>query len=166
MEKIILPALEVEAFDELSELSADEQLLLAQATEAMQRAYAPYSGFRVGAAIVLENGVIVQGNNQENMAYPSGLCAERVAFFHAGAMYPGERIHKLAITAGSDQFPSERPIAPCGACRQSMLEYELNQGQPITLLMRGLKGRIYRVKGIQSLLPLYFNEEGLKKGSY
>ena len=166
MEKMILPALEVEVFDQLSELAADEQMLLAQATTAMQRAYAPYSGFRVGAALVLANGVIVQGNNQENMAYPSGLCAERVAFFHAGAMHPGEKMVKLAITAGSAQFPSDRPIAPCGACRQSMLEYELNQGEPITLLMRGLEGRIYRVKGIQSLLPLYFNEEGLKQGSY
>ncbi len=162
MEKMILPPLEVEVFDDLIEMPQDEQELMAEATQAMERAYAPYSGFHVGAAIRLENGQIIQGNNQENMAYPSGLCAERVAFFHAGAAYPGKKILKLAITAGSKDFPSDHPIAPCGACRQSMLEYELNQKEPIVVIMRGIEGKVYRIVGVQSLLPLFFNEEGLK----
>lgn len=159
---MILPPLEVEVFDDLIEMPQDEQELMAEATQAMERAYAPYSGFHVGAAIRLENGQIIQGNNQENMAYPSGLCAERVAFFHAGAAYPGKKILKLAITAGSKDFPSDHPIAPCGACRQSMLEYELNQKEPIVVIMRGIEGKVYRIVGVQSLLPLFFNEEGLK----
>lgn len=163
MEKMILPALEVEVFDDITEMPHDEQELMTEATAAMDRAYAPYSGFHVGAAIRLENGTIIQGNNQENMAYPSGLCAERVAFFHAGAMHPGAKILKLAITAGSDSFPSDHPIAPCGACRQSMLEYELNQQQAITVILRGKEGKTYRLHGVKSLLPLFFNEEGLKQ---
>lgn len=162
MEKMILPALEIEVFDDLIEMPQDERELMAEATQAMERAYAPYSGFHVGAAIRLENGQVIQGNNQENMAYPSGLCAERVAFFHAGAMHPGLKILKLAITAGSDSFPSDHPIAPCGACRQSMLEYELNQHHPITVILRGKEGKTYRLHGVKSLLPLFFNEEGLK----
>jgi cytidine deaminase len=163
MEKWILPPIEVDVFEHTFELPEDEQRLLESATEVMHRAYAPYSQFKVGAALYLQNGVVIQGSNQENMAYPSGLCAERVAFFHAGTMYPGERITKLAITAGALNFPSDHPIAPCGACRQSMLEYELNQKEPIVVIMRGLEGKTYRIKGVQSLLPLYFNEEGLKK---
>jgi cytidine deaminase len=162
MEKMILPALEVEVYEHLHELPQDERELMEQAAKAMLRAYAPYSGFSVGAAIVLEGGEVIQGNNQENMAYPSGLCAERVAFFHAGAAYPGKKILKLAITAGSKDFPSDHPIAPCGACRQSMLEYELNQNEPIVVIMRGIEGKVYRIVGVQSLLPLFFNEEGLK----
>jgi cytidine deaminase len=163
MEKWILPAMEVEVFDRLDELPEEEQKLLASATEAMQAAYAPYSRFKVGAALILENGQVITGNNQENMAYPSGLCAERVAFYYAGAHYPGVTIKKLAITAAAEHFPSDHPIAPCGACRQSMLEYELNQKESIVILMRGAEGKTYRVQGIHSMLPLFFNEEGLKR---
>jgi cytidine deaminase len=163
MEKWILPSIEVEVFDHVEELPQDEQILLTHAHNAMKRAYAPYSHFHVGAAIYLDNGQVIEGNNQENMAYPSGLCAERVAFFHAGAMFPGVKITKLAITAQAEHFPSDHPIAPCGACRQSMLEYELNQKSPITVIMRGVEGKTYRMHGVHSLLPLFFNEEGLKK---
>ena len=154
---------EVEEFDSPEFLPADEQKLLNEAILAKNNAYAPYSQFKVGAALLMENGLILHGNNQENMAYPSGLCAERVAFFAAGANYPGMPIHKVAITAASEKFPSDHPIAPCGACRQAMLEYEMNQNSPITLIMRGTTGKVYRISGIRQLLPIYFHEEGLKK---
>ncbi|MFM9985082.1 MAG: cytidine deaminase [Flavobacteriales bacterium] len=154
---------EVEEFDSPELLPEDEQRLLQEAILAKNNAYAPYSQFKVGAALLMENGLVIHGNNQENMAYPSGLCAERVAFFAAGAHYPGMPIHKVAITAASEKFPSDHPIAPCGACRQAMLEYEMNQKTPITLIMRGTTGKIYRISGIRQLLPIYFHEEGLKK---
>lgn len=154
---------EVEEFDSPELLPEDEQRLLHEAIHAKNNAYAPYSQFRVGAALLMENGLIIHGNNQENMAYPSGLCAERVAFFAAGANYPGMPIYKVAITAASEKFPSDHPIAPCGACRQAMLEYEMNQQSPITLIMRGTTGKVYRISGIRQLLPIYFHEEGLKK---
>ncbi len=153
---------EIEELSSLEELLPDERELLINASIAKENAYAPYSRFHVGAALLMENGLTILGNNQENMAYPSGLCAERVAFFAAGAQYPKMAIHKVAITAASELFPSNHPIAPCGACRQAMLEYEMNQKSPITLIMRGTTGKVYRVKGISQLLPLFFHEEGLK----
>jgi cytidine deaminase len=161
MEKLRFLA-EIESMDAIEELSVEERNLMEHASAAMSRAYAPYSEFRVGAALLLQSGVIVEGNNQENMAYPSGLCAERVAFYYAGATRSGDPIRMVALTAGSDNFPSDHPVAPCGACRQVMLEYESNQQSPITLLMRGKTGKIYRMRGISSLLPLSFNEQGLK----
>lgn len=153
---------EVEEFDSPEMLPADEQALLERAIEAKNAAYAPYSRFKVGAALQMANDLVIKGNNQENMAYPSGLCAERVAFFAAGANYPGVSVLKVAITAAAEHFPSDHPIAPCGACRQAMLEYEMNQKQPITLIMRGTTGKVYRVHGIRQLLPIFFHEEGLK----
>jgi len=161
MEKITISTL-VEVFENSQELPQTEQELLQTANEALEHAYAPYSRFRVGAAILLANGLVLKGNNQENAAYPSGLCAERVAFFAAGANYPGVAILKVAITAASMDFASDHPVAPCGACRQSMLEYEMNQSEPITVLMRGLSGKTFRTVGIRQLLPLFFHEEGLK----
>lgn len=163
MQKIILHT-EIDCYDSPDELQDSEQQLLHAATEALENAYAPYSRFKVGAALLLENGLIVKGNNQENMAYPSGLCAERVAIFAAGANFPGISIKMIAITAASIDFPSDHPIAPCGACRQSMLEYELNQKQPIVIIMRGSIGNTYRASGVQQLLPLFFYETGLKIG--
>ncbi|MBX7050593.1 MAG: cytidine deaminase [Flavobacteriales bacterium] len=161
MEKFVIHT-EVFAFDQPEELALTEQKLLEAATEAMRDAYAPYSRFKVGAAILLENGVVIKGNNQENAAYPSGLCAERVAIYACGANYPGIRIISIAITAGSLDFASDHPIAPCGACRQTMLEYELNQESPIAVIMRGRSGKIYRCEGIKQLLPIFFHEDGLK----
>lgn len=153
----------IESYESAAELTATaEQMLLERATYAMSRAYAPYSGFHVGAALLLENGEVVLGNNQENMAYPSGLCAERVAFYYAGANHPGVKIRAIALTAGSNEFPSDHPVAPCGACRQVMLEYENNQQSPIVMIMRGVTGKVFRMVGVTQLLPLSFNEEGLK----
>jgi len=152
----------VESFDSHVELPADEQELLESATAVMKNAYAPYSHFHVGAAVRLGNGNIVQGSNQENMAYPSGLCAERVAFYAAGAQNPGIPILKVAITAESEAITGDHPVAPCGACRQAMLEYELHHKQPITVILKGRLGKVYRIQGISQLLPLFFNEDGLK----
>lgn len=145
------------------ELNQEESLLLNRAIESSKNAYAPYSRFNVGAAVLLSNGTIVIGNNQENVAYPSGLCAERVAFFAAGAQYPGEEIKSVAIYAYSDVFEVKDAVAPCGACRQAMAEYELKQGKPISLLMAGPDGNVKKIADINSLLPLIFNEAKLKK---
>lgn len=153
---------EFQIFSKLDEMSSEEQQLLLAAKDAVTQAYAPYSGFSVGAALLLEDGTIIKGNNQENAAYPSGLCAERVAFFWAGANHPGKKIIAVAITALSKIVSTDHPITPCGACRQSMLEYELNQNQNITLIMQGSSGSIYKVEGVKQLLPLYFNEDGLR----
>jgi cytidine deaminase len=111
----------------------------------------------------LSDGTIVTGNNQENAAFPSGLCAERVAFFSAGALYPGAVITDAAIVASSERFDVDHPITPCGACRQVMLEYELNQDVEIRLLFSGNTGKIIRMVGVRNLLPLFFHESSLRK---
>ncbi len=161
MQKITIQT-EIECYENSDELHVSEQQLLTLAGEAKDSAYAPYSRFKVGAALLLEDGTIVKGNNQENVAYPSGLCAERVAIFAAGANFPGKRIKKIAITAASMDFPSDHPVAPCGACRQTMLEYELNQGEEIVIIMKGTTGKTYRSISVRQLLPLFFHEDALK----
>jgi cytidine deaminase len=152
---------EIEVYASKSELLPDEQQLLAKAEEARENAYAPYSNFKVGAAVLLENGVIVIGNNQENAAYPSGLCAERVAVYAAAALYPNTCILKVAITAEAPTYTITQPVAPCGACRQSLLEYELQQKTDMVMLLHGEKGDVYRVNGLKQLLPLYFGQQAL-----
>jgi cytidine deaminase len=162
METLRIEAL-IEVFEHSSELTPAEQSLLERAEQAMHRAYAPYSQFRVGAAILLANEHVIEGNNQENGAYPSGLCAERVAMFMASASFPGIPVQAIAITASSSIISVDHPISPCGACRQVLLEYQLNQENPIVLLLKGATGKTYRLRGLTQLLPLFFNEEGLKK---
>ena len=128
-----------------------------KAQEARESAYAPYSNFRVGVAIRLESGEIVIGNNQENAAYPSGLCAERVAIFYVGAAYPNEKIVEIAITARSQNQILDQPIGPCGACRQSMLEYEQKQNSSIPVYFTGETGSIIKVESIKDFLPFGFD---------
>ncbi|MDE5942341.1 MAG: cytidine deaminase [Muribaculaceae bacterium] len=141
-----------------NELSADEQKLVDEAREATERSYAPYSNFRVGAAIELDNGVRVTGANQENVAFPSGTCAERSACFYAHARYPEAKFKKIAIAArGTDgEFVAE-PVAPCGACRQALLEYETLAQGPVEVLLVG-KEKIYRLPSVASTLPFAFSE--------
>ena len=139
------------------ELSAEDLNLLQRARQAREGAYAPYSGFKVGAALLLESGEIVIGSNQENASYPSGLCAERVAIFQAGARFPGSPVRSIAITATGRVAQLTIPAAPCGNCRQSMLEYESRQGTPIRILMQGEAGQIYECPSVASLLPLGFD---------
>jgi cytidine deaminase len=148
-------------FDTVQELPTDIQDLMEQAIAVRKNAYAPYSKFRVGAAILLDNGKIVLGSNQENAAYPSGLCAERVAIFHAGAIYPEARILKMAITAASDTNKTIAPIPPCGSCRQSIAEYEIRQDSPIEIYFMGETGAIYKSASLKNLLPLLFDKKFL-----
>ena len=158
--KITISFLEYEVGEELP---AGEELLVSKATEAVSTAYAPYSRFNVGAAVLMENGEIICGSNQENTAYPSGLCAERVAIFTAKAKYPEMAIKSIAVTAHTDLFPIEEPLTPCGGCRQVIAETEMRQKSKIKILMKGESGPIMSVLGIESLLPLMFHEEKLKK---
>lgn len=151
----------IKVFNSLEELPQDIQELMNLAVEIRKKAYAPYSHFRVGAAILLDNGQTVVGSNQENAAYPSGLCAERVAIFHAGAVFPEAKIVKLAITAASDHNPTLSPIPPCGACRQSIAEYEFKQETPIEIYFMGESGEIFLSDSISSLLPLSFDKSAL-----
>lgn len=148
-------------YDSLDELPKDIQSLMDQAIEIRKKAYAPYSQFRVGAALLLDNGKIVLGSNQENAAYPSGLCAERVAIFYAGSMYPEAKILKIAITAASDTNQTKAPIPPCGSCRQSIAEYEIKQETPIEIYFMGEIGSIYQSASLKNLLPFMFDKKFL-----
>ncbi len=138
------------------DLSIDEQELLDKAVEAAAKAYAPYSNFRVGAALMLEDGSILAANNQENAAYPSGLCAERVALFYASAAHPGLKVKAIAITAINNNGLIDMPVTPCGACRQVMAEYENNSGIPMRIIMRGQSGPVMVVDSVSRLLPFAF----------
>lgn len=148
-------------YDTIPELPTDVQTLMEQAIAIRKKAYAPYSKFRVGAALLLDNGEIVLGSNQENAAYPSGLCAERVAIFHAGAVYPEAKIVKMAITAASDTNTTAAPIPPCGACRQSIAEYEFKQDQAIEIYFMGEIGVVYKSDSLKNLLPFMFDKNFL-----
>jgi cytidine deaminase len=149
------------AFESLNELSTNDQSLMQRAIEIRKNAYAPYSKFKVGAAILLDNGQVVVGSNQENAAYPSGLCAERVAIFQSGAVYPDAKIVKMAITAGSIENKTTKPIPPCGACRQSIFEYEFKQDADIEIFFMGETGEVYKSNSIKNLLPLTFDKNFL-----
>lgn len=147
------------------ELDSDDASLMAAACQALQGAYAPYSQFHVGAAVLLADGTVVLGSNQENAAYPSGMCAERTAIFAAGANHPGQRILAVAVTARPVSSPVCVAVSPCGACRQVMLEYEMKQNQPIRMLMQGENGETYVLDSVASLLPVGFSAANLKTGS-
>ena len=148
-------------FNGMDDLPSEVQLLMQQAIAVRKNAYAPYSKFRVGAAILLENDKIVIGSNQENAAYPSGLCAERVAIFQAGAIYPDVKMKTIAITAASDNNTTKSPIPPCGSCRQSIAEYELRQNDNIEIYFMGESGEVYKSNSIKNLLPLSFDNTSL-----
>jgi cytidine deaminase len=160
MKKITITS-QFSAYSSLQELPTDVQKLMEQAVEVRKRAYAPYSKFRVGAALLLNNGQTVLGSNQENAAYPSGLCAERVAIFQAGAIYPDAKILKMAITAASDSNKTIAPIPPCGGCRQSIAEYETRQDSPIEIYFMGEIGDIYKSDSLKNLLPFMFDKKFL-----
>ena len=143
------------------ELSDEQRAVVTIAKEQTKHSYCPYSGFHVGAAAKLANGVIVPGCNQENAAYPSGLCAERTALFAAGAQYPEEPVTMLAIACFTDGHFTAEPGAPCGACRQVMLETEHRYGGKMQVLLYGEKGT-YVIDSAADLLPLIFVSENLK----
>ena len=148
-------------FDDISELSTQDAWLLNEARDVTKQAYAPYSNFYVGAAAKLVNGEIVAGTNQENASYPVGLCAERVLLASASTLYPEIAIETMAISYHSGNGDSNKPIAPCGMCRQSLQEYEIRVKQPIRLILGGLEGRIFIFEKASQLLPLGFTSESM-----
>lgn len=148
-------------FESIEELDASSQKMMKLAIEARKKAYAPYSKFTVGCSILLDNGKVVEGSNQENAAYPSGLCAERVAIFYAGSNYPNAKILKLFISASPQDRELEQPIPPCGSCRQSIAEYEIKQDQNIEIYFMGGKGKIYKSNSLKNILPFMFDKKYL-----
>jgi len=149
-----------EEFGSDKELKAGEQELPGLAREAAANAYAPYSKFHVGAAVLLENGKIITGSNQENAAYPSGLCAERVALFYASAHYPDVPVKAIAVAAVKDQKAVEAPVPPCGGCRQVFIEWEDRFEKPFAVIMAGSK-KIIRTEKAAYLLPFSFQKDFL-----
>jgi cytidine deaminase len=161
MKKHILTTTFTEYADD-KELPGPDLELLQSARTAAKNAYAPYSKFQVGAALKLENGIVVIGNNQENAAYPSGLCAERVAIFSAGANYPDYGVSAIAICCVTEN-KTGKPFSPCGACRQVLGEYETRAGKPMRIILGGMKGTAYVIGSVRDLLPLAFDGESLKR---
>ncbi len=157
--KVIKTTLSI--YKNLEELPSNIQQLFKKAVEARDKAYAPYSNYAVGAAIELESGKIIQGSNQENAAYPSGLCAERTAIFYTGANHPEEKIKHMAISVKSKDKIVDTPGPPCGACRQAIAEYEFKQNKKIEIYMRGETGEILKADSLADLLPLAFNNSFL-----
>ncbi len=151
----------LQVYTDIRELPKTIQNLMDAAIEARNNAYAPYSKFNVGAAILLDNEEVVIGNNQENACFPSGLCAERTAIYYAGAKYPKAKILRMAITASSQNQVTDNPIPPCGACRQSIAEYEIKQDQPIEIYFMGVKGKVVKSYSLANLLPLLFESSVL-----
>ena len=147
----------------LSELSAEEQQLVSNAKSAFKTAYAPYSGFLVGASVLLENGEVINGSNQENVAYPSGLCAERVALFYAGAKHPNIKVNTIAVSVLSKNFDVTDVISPCGACRQVMAEYEDKQDNPIKVILHSPTDEVLIANRVEDLLPFMFKSPLLKQ---
>lgn len=146
-----------ESIESYQDLDTTEKKLFDAAKKIRDSAYAPYSNFTVGCAILLENDEIITGSNQENAAYPSGLCAERTTIFWIGANYPDQKIKKLFVIGAPREAVSSVPIPPCGACRQSILEYESKQKEGIEVYFASLDGAIYKTKTVRDLLPFYFD---------
>ncbi len=153
--------LQYKQYQDVSEMKTEDAELLKQAKEALKSSYSPYSNFPVGAAVKLVNGEIVKGSNQENAAYPSGLCAERVALFSASSQFPGVAVESIAIAISSPH--SEAAISPCGACRQVMLESEDLYNQNMRVIMHGEDKGIMEVARVADLLPFGFTNQKLKK---
>lgn len=143
-------------FQSLNELEAKDKELAQAAVEATELAYAPYSKFNVGAAVLFEDGIIIKGSNQENAAYPSGLCAERTALFYASASRPDKAMTAIAIAAAQNGALCETPATPCGACRQVMAQYQLKSGLPMMVLLVGAH-KIWKFEKVDDLLPLIFD---------
>ncbi len=147
-------------YDSIMELSESDRMLVLIAREASKSAYAPYSQFHVGAAILLENGEIIAGNNQENSAFTNGLCAERVALFYANAKYPDVPVKALAVTAENGQGLVEDPVKPCGSCRQAIVETEARFSKPVKIILDGQK-KIQIFESVADLLPFAFKPDSL-----
>ena len=143
-------------YSSISEMDPQDQELVREAIEAQKGSYAPYSKFNVGAAIRLEDGTIVRGSNQENAAYPSGLCAERTAMFAANSVNPGKAMLSLAIVGGFDKQVADTPCTPCGSCRQVMAEYQTLSGKPMSIIMYGTE-KTWKFDRVDDILPFIFD---------
>lgn len=161
MSKIIKNTFNYTLFNSFQELSEEDQSLMLQAQEACKTSYSPYSNFTVGTALLLEDGSFIPGSNQENAAYPDGLCAERVALFASGAIHPGKTIKKLAVAARRANTEVFLEASPCGSCRQVMLEFEGRQSQPIELIIRWGTQAYVKLDSVSDLLPFSFTKTNL-----
>lgn len=148
-------------YNSVAELGTTDQELCEEAVKAMRNSHSPYSKFRVGAALRLKSGKIIHGSNQENVAYPSGLCAERVALFYWGANHPDDPIESMAVTAQTDEFELQKPVTSCGSCLQVLAEYEKKQAQQVKVILFVGKGPVWVANGIESFLPFLFFEDRL-----
>jgi len=151
-----------EDYQSIDELQPADKALCLEAVKALATSHSPYSKFRVGVAMRLQSGKILYASNQENVAYPSGLCAERVALFHWGANHSDDPIQSIAITAHTDNFELIKPVTPCGACLQVLAEYENMQDKAIDVMLYCQKGQVWKTNGIQSFLPFLFFEDRLQ----
>ena len=154
--KTVRLAINYEEYSSIEEMDPKDQALVREAIEAQKGSYAPYSRFNVGAAVLLEDGTVVRGANQENAAYPSGLCAERTAMFAAGANHPGKTMVSLAIVGGFGHSVSPTPCSPCGACRQVMAEYQTLSGKPLSVIMFGTD-KAWKFSRVDDILPFIFD---------
>ncbi len=152
---------EIKIADHVGELNEQDSQLLAAAKEAAKGAYAPYSHFKVGAAVLLQNGVTVIGSNQENAAYPVTICGERNAIFSASAQYPDTPILAVAITIISKNKDISRPVPPCGSCRQVIYETEARHQQDVRIILQGDTGEIYLINSVKDIFPLLFDSSYL-----
>ena len=159
MKKVTL-SINISEYDDFSELLLEDINLIKTAKEASERAYSPYSEFSVGAAVLLENGIVVDGNNQENAAYPSGLCAERVALFYANSKYPEISVKTIAVVVKQNGEFNKNPIPPCGSCRQVLVETETRFKTPIKVIMAG-ENKVQIIESVSDLLPLNFTSDFL-----
>ena len=148
-------------FGNINELIDEDRILIEKAKEVSIDAYAPYSEFRVGAAVLLDNGKILTANNQENASYPEGLCAERIALFYAMAQYPNQKIKSIAVCGNPNKHKLTHFISPCGGCRQVMMECENRGKEKMRILLSGLSGEILLIEGVENLLPLKFSAKDL-----
>jgi len=151
-----------EVYNSIDELNPADALLLKQAKAVTKNAYAPYSHFYVGAVAALANGAFINGTNQENASYPVGICAERVLLSSASSQYPDVAIETIAISYDNKNGESNKPVSPCGICRQTLAEYEERQQQPIRLILSGLEGKVFVIPKATLLLPLSFGGNDLK----
>ncbi|GAA0890382.1 cytidine deaminase [Fulvivirga kasyanovii] len=148
-------------YNDESELDEEDLKLIESARKACETSYSPYSGFQVGAALLLENNEVISGSNQENSSYPAGLCAERVALFQAGAGHSQHKIRKIAVTAKKAANEKYIPVTPCGSCRQVMLEYEVKQSSAIEVIMQIADNKWVKTFSTEVLLPFCFNKNAL-----
>ena len=149
-------------YNNIHELNDEERILMNKASSVLPEAYAPYSHFHVGAAVLMEDGKIITGTNQENASFPIGLCAERVALAAVSSLQPYKKIKTIAVTIKNFNKPTLEPVSPCGACRQVLLEKEHNNNGAIKILLKGEGDTIYSLESVSDLLPLSFGSKDLK----